>query len=233
MEGHIHLANHPLMYVVSAFGIILVLIQGTYIIRKALKATKDLAMDQERVHKGIKVSAIASIGPALGIVGSILSLIVSLGAPVSALRMSIIGGTNYETMAATFGAQAAGGELAPVMSPEVYANALWTPALGVIPWLIVTFLFAHRMHVINDLMTGGRKALLPAVSVGAMLGSFAYFVMNNVVKFQVNPSHAVASISALIIMVLCQKLGNKYEWVKSWSLTISMFSGALIGMLFV
>ncbi|MGF3075652.1 DUF5058 family protein [Facklamia sp. P12955] len=233
MSDHLKFANHPLMYLVSGIGIALVLIQGTYILKKAMKATKELNMDQQRVKKGLRVAAMASIGPALGIVGSILSLIVSLGAPVSALRMSIIGGTNYETMAATFGAQAAGGELSPMMDPTVYANALWTPALGVIPWLIVTFFFGHSMNMINDFMTGGKKALLPAVSVGAMLGSFAYFVMNNVVKINVNPSYAVASLSALVIMIICQKLSDQYEWLKSWSLTISMFAGALCGMFFV
>ncbi|MGF3066275.1 DUF5058 family protein [Facklamia sp. P12950] len=233
MSDHLKFANHPLMYLVSGIGIALVLIQGTYILKKAMKATKELNMDQQRVKKGLRVAAMASIGPALGIVGSILSLIVSLGAPVSALRMSIIGGTNYETMAATFGAQAAGGELSPMMDPTVYANALWTPALGVIPWLIVTFFFGHRMNMINDFMTGGKKALLPAVSVGAMLGSFAYFVMNNVVKINVNPSYAVASLSALVIMIICQKLSDQYEWLKSWSLTIAMFAGALCGMFFV
>ena len=112
------------MFIAAAIGIALVVLQGTYILKKALRTTKELEMDEARVKKGMKVAVMASIGPALGIVGSILSLIVTLGAPVSALRMSIIGGTNYETMAATFGAQAAGGELAPVMDPTVYANAL-------------------------------------------------------------------------------------------------------------
>lgn len=233
MEGHLHLANHPLMYLGSSIGIILVVIQGTYMLRKALKTTKELNMDKERVKKGMKVAAMSSIGPALGIMGSILSLIVSLGAPVAALRLAIIGGTNYETMAATFGAKAAGGELGPVMDPTVYANALWTPALGVLGWLIVTFLFAHRMEKINDVMTGGRKELLPAVSLGAMLGAFAYFVMNNLINIQINPAHAAATIGGLVIMIICHYIGKNIEWIGSWSLTIAMFGGAFIGMFFV
>lgn len=233
MEGHLSFANHPLMYLACSFGIILVVVQGTYILIKALKTTRKMDMDPKRVKKGMKVAAISSIGPALGILGSILSLIVSLGAPVSALRLSIIGGTNYETMAATFGAKAAGGDLSPMMDPTVYANALWTPALGVLGWLIVTFLFGHKMNKINDIMTGGRKELLPAVSLGAMLGAFAYFVMNNILNIRINPAHAVATISALIIMIICHIFSKKYSWLNSWALSIAMFGGALVGLFFV
>lgn len=233
MEGHIQFANHPLMYLGASFGIILVLIQGTYILLKAKKAAQEIGMDQEKIKKGMKVAALSSIGPALGILGSILSLIVSLGAPVSALRLSVIGGTNYETMAATFGAKAAGGELAPIMDPKVYANALWVPAIGVMGWIIVTFLFGHRMEKINNLLTGGRKELLPAVSLGAMLGAFAYFVMNNIINIKLNPAYAAASIGGLCIMVICHYLGKKINWINSWGLSFAMFGGALIGMIFV
>ena len=116
-------ANSPLLYIACSVGIILVLVQGTYMLRKALKASKEMNMDREKVKKGIVTALVSSIGPALGICGSILALIVTLGAPVTALRMSVIGGTNYETMAANFGAKAMGAELSTSMNPVVFANA--------------------------------------------------------------------------------------------------------------
>lgn len=98
MKDQWQFANSPLMYVACSVGIILVLFQGTYLLRRALKATEEMEMDKKRIKKGIMTALVASIGPALGICGSILALIVTLGAPVTALRMSVIGGTNYETM---------------------------------------------------------------------------------------------------------------------------------------
>lgn len=232
MSNHVYYANHPLMYLACSVGIILVLAQTTIILRKALKCSKNLGMDEKRVKKGIKTSAISSIGPAIGVVGSILALIVTLGAPVTALRMSVIGGTNYETMAANFGAKAMGSELSTEMSPTVFANALWAPALGVFGWLIFVFLFAHKMDKVNNLLTGGRKALLPAVSIGAMLGAFAYFNIDNIMKVKVNPAITASGAIGLIIMILCQKFGKgKLEWLKQWSLTFSMFGGAIIASL--
>ena len=190
-------------------------------------------MDEKKIKKGITTSAISSIGPALGIVGSILALIVSLGAPVTALRMSVIGGTNYETMAANFGAKALGSELSTKMDPVVFANALWVPALGVMGWLIIMFIFGHRMDKINNLLTGGREALLPAVSVGAMLGAFAYFNIDNLMKITVKPQLAISTITGFIIMVICQLIGKKANWVKQWSLTFAMFGGAIVASFFM
>lgn len=233
MPNQMFYAHHPIMYLACAVGIILVVLQATVILRKTIRCAREKGMDDKKIKKGITTSAVSSIGPALGIVGSILALIVSLGAPVTALRMSVIGGTNYETMAANFGAKAMGAELATQMDPVVFANALWVPALGVMGWLIVMFLFGHRMEKINNLLTGGRKALLPAVSVGAMLGAFAYFNVDNLMKVKTNLPLAVAAVSGFVIMFLCQHIGKRVAWVKQWSLTFAMFGGAIIAALFM
>lgn len=231
MKDQWQFANSPLMYMVCSVGIILVLFQGTYLLRRALKATKEMNMDKKRIRKGIVTAGVSSIGPALGICGSILALIVTLGAPVTALRMSVIGGTNYETMAANFGAKAMGSELATTMDPTVYANALWTPALGVMGWLIFMIIFGHKMESVNHILTGGRKALLPAVSVGAMLGAFAYFCVDNLSKVKANPKVTFATVFGFMIMFICQKLGKKYAWLKDWGLTFAMFIGAIASQL--
>lgn len=231
MDNQWFFANHPLMYGVCGIGILLVLIQSTLILKKSLQCSKEIGMDQEKVKIGMKTAFLSSIGPALGVVGSIWALIVSLGAPITALRLSVIGGSNYETMAANFGAQAMGGKLDVAMDPVVFANALWTPALGVMGWLIFCFFFAHRMEVVNNLLTGGRKALLPAVSVGAMLGAFAFFNVGNLKAVTTNPAVTVAGFSGLAIMVVCQLMGKKIAWLKQWSLTIAMFGGAILGVL--
>jgi len=220
------------MWIVSVIGISIILIQSVLITRKSVKAGLDMGMDYSRIKKGIKTSAIGSIGPALGVVGSLLALLVTMGSPVSAFRLSIIGGSNFEAMAANFGAQALGSELSTNMTPVVFTNALWTMALGSIGWIVFVFLFGHRMDKVNNLLTSGRKALLPAVSIGAMLGSFAYFNIGNYLKVKTNPDITVSAISGLIIMIVCLKLGEKkFTWLKEWALTIAMFGGAIIGTL--
>ncbi len=93
-----------------------------------------MGIPKEQMNRGIKIAAIASIGPALGVVGSLLALLVTMGSPISALRLSVIGGSNFEAMAANFGAQAMGSELSTHMTPLVFTNALWAMALGSMGW---------------------------------------------------------------------------------------------------
>lgn len=230
--NHMYYANHPIMWLVSIIGISVVLIQSVLIIKRSIKAGLDMGMDPSKMKKGVKTSAVSSIGPALGVVGSLLALLVTMGSPISAFRLSVIGGSNFEAMAANFGAKALGSELSTNMSPVVFTNALWTMALGSLGWIIFVFLFGHRMDKVNNLLTSGRKALLPAVSIGAMLGSFAYFNIGNYLKVRTNPDVTTAAISGLIIMIVCLKLGEKKAaWLKQWALTIAMFGGAIIGTL--
>lgn len=220
-------AKHPLMWAVAIFGVALTLIQSTLIMRKSIKAGYELGITKEEMKRGIKTSAISSIGPAMGVVGSLLALLVTMGSAVSYVRLSLIGGSNYEAMAANFGAKVLGAELSTKMTPVVFTNALWTMALG---------LFGHKMDSVNNLLTNGRKALLPAVSLGAMLGSFAFFNVDNVLKIKTNPRVALSAIFGAVVMFICQKIGDKspkLTWLKEWSLTFAMFGGAIIATLIV
>lgn len=226
--NHMIYANHSVLWLICSVGIIIVLIQSALIIKKSIQAGKDMGIPKERMNREIKTAAIASIGPALGVVGSLLALLVTMGSPISALRLSVIGGSNFEAMAANFGAQAMGSELSTHMTPLVFTNALWAMALGSMGWIIFVFLFAHKMDKVNGLLTSGRKALLPAVGLGAMLGSFAYFNIGNYLKITTNPDITLSAISGLIIMVICLKVGEKFSWLKEWALTIAMFGGAII-----
>ena len=229
-------AKHPLMWAVAIFGVALTLIQSTLIMRKSIKAGYELGITKEEMKRGIKTSAISSIGPAMGVVGSLLALLVTMGSAVSYVRLSLIGGSNYEAMAANFGAKVLGAELSTKMTPVVFTNALWTMALGLFGALVFVFLFGHKMDSVNNLLTNGRKALLPAVSLGAMLGSFAFFNVDNVLKIKTNPRVALSAIFGAVVMFICQKIGDKspkLTWLKEWSLTFAMFGGAIIATLIV
>lgn len=229
---HMFYASHPIIWGTAILGITIVLLQSGLIIKKSIKAGKEIGITDEKIKKAIKVSAISSIGPALGVVGSLLALLVTMGSPVSTLRLSLIGSSNFEAMAANFGAKAMGAELSTNMLPVVFTNALWTMALGSMGWIIFVFLFAHKMDKVNGLLTNGRKALLPAVGLGAMLGSFAFFNVGNLLKVNTNPDITVAGISGMIIMTICLKIGEtKAPWLKEWALTFAMFGGAAIGLL--
>lgn len=71
MNNQWYYAHHPLMYLVCGLGILLILVQATIILQKSLQCSKEIGMDQAQVKQGMKTAFLNSIGPALGVVGSI------------------------------------------------------------------------------------------------------------------------------------------------------------------
>ena len=121
MKGNVNyleLANSPLMWVSAAIAVGIVVFQSVLFFRKSLKAAKEIGIEQEKINMAIKSSAISSIGPSIVILVTMISLIVSMGAPVSWMRLSFIGSVNYEAMAAGFGAQAMGATLENTGEPD-------------------------------------------------------------------------------------------------------------------
>ncbi|WP_242878067.1 DUF5058 family protein [Enterocloster clostridioformis] len=64
-----------------------------------------------------------------------ISLLVTMGAPVAWMRLSFIGSVNYEAMAAGFGAQAMGKTL-QTMDTMAFACGVWTGLLRTGQWMI-------------------------------------------------------------------------------------------------
>ena len=127
--NYLELANSPLMWLAAAVAVGVVVIQSVVFFRKSLKAAKELEIPKEQVNIAIKSSAIASIGPAIVILVTMISLIVSMGAPISWMRLSFIGSVNYEAMAAGFGAQAMGTTLEK-LNPVAFACGVWVMICG-------------------------------------------------------------------------------------------------------
>ena len=237
MKGNVNyleLANSPLMWVSAAIAVGIVVFQSVLFFRKSLKAAKEIGIEQEKINMAIKSSAISSIGPSIVILVTMISLIVSMGAPVSWMRLSFIGSVNYEAMAAGFGAQAMGATLEN-LTPVAFACGVWTMICGSLGWLIFTLLFTDKMDKVNHLMSNGNSKMVPIISAGAMLGAFANLASGNFFneknQFAFGGAPAIATIVGCILMMILTKLAKEKNigWLREWAFAISMFSGMLIG----
>lgn len=233
---YLELANSPLMWIGAAIAVAMVVMQSVIFFRKSLKTAEEIGISKEQVNMAIKSSAISSIGPSIVILVTMISLLVSMGAPVAWMRLSFIGSVNYEAMAAGFGAQAMGATLEN-LNPMAFACGVWTMILGSLGWLIFTFLFTHRMGKVNHLLSKGNAKLIPIISAGAMLGAFANLAAGNFFNetggLQITGAPAIATLSGCIMMMILTKIAKdkKVQWLKEWAFAIAMFSGMLIGYL--
>lgn len=232
--NYLELANSPLMWLAAAVAVGVVVFQSVLFFRKSLKAAKEVGVSEDQIKIAIKSSAISSIGPSVVILVTMISLIVSMGAPISWMRLSFIGSVNYEAMAAGFGAQAMGTTLEN-LDPTAFACGVWVMICGSLGWLIFTFLFTHKMEKVNHLISKGNAKMVPIISAGAMLGAFANLASGNFFnaegQFAFGGAPAIATIVGCILMMILSKTAKdkNISWLREWAFAISMFTGMIIG----
>lgn len=235
--NYLDLANSPLMWIAAAIAVGIVVFQSVLFFRKSLAAAKEVGVTKNQLNMAIKSSAISSIGPSIVILVTMISLIVSMGAPISWMRLSFIGSVNYEAMAAGFGAQAMGTTLEN-LNPTAFACGVWVMICGSLGWLIFTFLFTDKMNKVNHLMSKGNAKMVPIISAGAMLGAFANLASGNffteVGSFAFGGAPAIATIVGCALMMLLTKTAKEknINWLREWSFAISMFTGMFIGYMY-
>ena len=73
--NYLELANHPLMWLAAAIAISVVILQSVIFIRKSLAAAAEEGITNKQIKMAVKSSVIASIGPAIVILVTMISLI--------------------------------------------------------------------------------------------------------------------------------------------------------------
>lgn len=228
MGGYLEIANSLPMWIMTGLAVALVVFQSAIFVRRALDAGKHMGITDEQLNRAVKASIWSSLGPCVAIVVGIVPLLVTMGGPVCWMRESMIGSITYELMAAGFGTAAMGVTLGREgMDGTVFASALWAMTLGSTGWLLFTALCTHKLENFRTALAGGRKALIPVVASGAILGAFAYLDADRILRWD---NGTVACISGFVIMALLVMYGRKAKaaWVGEWALTISMFLGMVI-----
>lgn len=227
---YLQIANSPLMWIAAAIPVSVVLIQAALFVKKTLATAKEMGMESDKINSAVKASFITSIGPSIVVVVGMLSLLVVMGGPISWLRLAFIGSVQFELLAAKFGIVAAGASFEE-MTNVAYANGVWTMVLGSLGWIVMSTFFTGKLDGLRTRMAGGNAALIPVISIAAMLGAFAYNVAGEVLKMN---TQTIAAIAGLGIMVSLGAFANrsKAKWINEWALTIAMFGGMFIATLF-
>ena len=113
MEFHV---NHPVLFLLAGILVAVVLAQSVYFLVKALRRSKEIGMDQEKIKKTVRTAAVFTVAPAVSIVISVIALSKSLGLPLPWLRLSVVGSLSYEAIAAENAVSAMGLSLGKITS---------------------------------------------------------------------------------------------------------------------
>ncbi len=228
---YLEIANSLPLWIAASLAVLVCLFQAILFLRRAWADGKKIGLTDDQLRSGFRSGMISAIGPAFAILMGMVALLVSMGGAISWMRLSFIGSVMFELMAAGFGTEAMGVSLgAPEMDGIVFANAVWTMTLGAVGWLVITGLFTPQMENIRRTLAGGREALLPVITISAMLGAFAYMSTERIMRFdEQTVAWAVGALMMGILLTLART--RNIQWLKEWSLGIAMFTGMVVAAL--
>ena len=226
--NYLELANSPVMWIASTLAISIVLLQSGIFFKKSLVAAKEEGITDKQVKTAIKSAAVASIGPAVVILVTMISLIVSMGAPVAWMRLSFIGSVMFESIAAGIGTGAVGVQLGvDELTPLALTMAVWTMIIGSVGWIIFSTFAADKMDKIQNKLAGSNPAGLTIISSGAIIGVFAAMCGQKLVVVDKTALATILGGVAMFAMMTLTK-NEKFAKLREWNLTIAMLVAVVI-----
>lgn len=232
------IANSPVLWAACAVPVAFVVLQAVLFLRKAKRAASDLELPKEDVKKAIRSAAITSIGPSIVVLSGMLSLLVTVGAPVGWMRLSMIGSVMFESVAAGLGTSSVGVTLGTdTMTGEALTMAVWTMILCSIGWVLFGTFAANKMDKIEGKLTKGNSGMLMRVASCAIIGVFSamcashlikpvYQLLSNVSAGTVTASwhNCLACVLGAALMFGLNMLAEKKNigWLREWALTITI-----------
>ena len=231
--------NHPVLFFLAGVIILAVLGQSVYFLWKAMKRSKELGMDQNKLMKTIRTAAVFTIAPAVSIVISVITLAKSLGIPLPWLRLSVVGSLSYEAIAASNAVSAMGLELGKIseLTAQQYVNIslVMTISIMVGIWLVPA-ISKKLLGGMSNLEAKDKKwadIFQNAMFIG-MIAAFLGYVFCDFSMLW-NPTEGVAPTAGLIpvcvmgvsaaIMVVLGLAMKKWKWLGDYALPISLVLG--------
>lgn len=236
--------DNGLMYGLYGGVIAIVAAMSVYYIATAIRRAKALGMDMGKIKKVITTSVSFSILPAIGIGVGMVALIGSIGIALPAIRLSVIGSLQYETMMAN-GAAAALSEpfgslekfLASDIFPKDYVTIATVMTIPIITGPLVVLLGYKRFQPkVAMLSSKGVKTTRGGMNIGEMLFQVVFIGMilgylamslttiTSGVGYLDNYYNFIAIVVAAICMYVCDLLIGKcgQKWLDSFSTPLSM-----------
>lgn len=233
--------DNGLMYGLYGGVIAIIAAMSIYYTIVAIRRAKALNMDMGKIRKVISTSVTFSILPAIGIGVGLVALIGSIGVALPAIRLSVIGSLQYETMMSDGAAKALEGSLQAFLASDIFPKDYVTIAtVMTIPIvtgpLLVLLGYKRFQPKVAMLSSKGVKTTRGGVNIGELLfqvvfiGMILGYLADAVTIFVSNAQYVDAYFNfiALVVAALCMYVFEllinkaKWKWLDSFSTAFSM-----------
>ena len=229
MRDYLDVANDPFLWLTAVPTVAIVATQALVICRRAAEAGHLVGLTKAEVHRALRAGALSAIGPAVAVFIVMIGMIAVVGAPLTWLRLSVIGAAPTELTATTMGATAMGVELgSPEYDATAFAASVWVMTLNGTGWLLFAGLFTHKLHSLRHRIAGGDTALMGHIGGAAMLGTMAYLTGGHLLA---GGGRIVAALAAGLAMAVLGRLVERAPILREYTLGVAMIVGMMAAVL--
>jgi hypothetical protein len=232
-------ANAVGVWLVAVIVVSVVAVQAILYIRLALATARKIGFARDKCVRALRSGVISAVGPSVAILIVMVAMMSVVGAPITWLRLSIIGAAPTELTAAKVGSEATGVEFGSAQyDMKALAGSWWAMGINGVGWLVLVGLFAHRLETIREKVGGGDARWLALLSGAATLGAFAFLNVNNIFPLdqvekvrKLARGTLVASLVGAVVMVILLTVSRRLPWLKEYALGLAMLAGMAAAML--
>ncbi|MBQ4157849.1 MAG: DUF5058 family protein [Clostridia bacterium] len=228
--------NSPLLYLITGFVVLVVLLQSVFFLVKAWKRGRAIGMDATRLRRIAVSAGVFTIAPAIAIVISVITLSKDLGIPLPWLRLSVVGSLSYETIAAANAESAMGltfGQTANLTATQyVTIASVMTLSIMVGIWL-VPVVCKRVQGGMTKLETRDKKwsdTFTNAMFIG-MISAFVGYVFCDVSTVLSGSTKGLVPVCVMAVSAVCMLLSGllmkifKAAWISDYALPLSLIAG--------
>lgn len=231
-------ANGPAMWIFAIITVAIVVVQAVMMYRLTKKyVSREQIMSPDEMKACIKTGAAATIGPGLSVFILALTMVSLMGAPVTLMRIGIVGSADTEMVAASLGTAVSGVVLGTdEMTMKAFAAALFSMAILSLGYMIIVPLIAHGLgKPLQRIMypEDGQKVSKLTIFFGAIF-PLLYFAFLAATQISAGLDRVAVMAVAAGLMFLLDKLAKDKDikWLKEWSMGISILVALFTGPLF-
>jgi hypothetical protein len=144
--GYFEAAGHRLTYIAVVAGILYVLCLTWIFMRKSWKRALQIGYTKAQLWAVVKASISSTLIPAIAVLTGFFALAPLLGIPHSWWRLSIVGNTVYELMAANMVFRASGATDLSSATAKEFVLAMYVIAVGIMAGMAAAPFIAESLH---------------------------------------------------------------------------------------
>ncbi len=234
MTDYMSIANGSLMFVLCAIVVAFTVFQSITFMRRAWKRGLEIGMTREQLRKAVVGSMSFSIIPTLPILIILIALMAVLGNYFPWLRLSVIGSSSYENVAANTVAKIYG--LASYTDPgfdaTVFLSAMWAMSICILYEPLLVVLGLKSLDKGLGKLRVSRPVLFGLFMTGLFTALMGWFSAPYILEVSNMPQFFAffsAGIFSLLFIYAARK--TKKNILMEFSFPVSMILGMAVALI--